>query len=862
MQSDPASTRLVTDWLNQHATQIVHQWLEQHAADIGAQIQQKQQKQQQQQQQVEATGAHPPTPPPSALRSPTPLPPPLPLTQPTEADMAQAQAHVQALRSPTLRMQMAAGGGGGGRGSPSASSASSTPSPVASGPRPLGLRGAGRTNFERDAFGFGGAAGAGGKVPERFPQQRLKGPLAEVRHQSAMPPGEEPAAAAAAREAAAGSASPPTSSASAASRRHSGSGLGLGAMGGSSSVASGGVGAASSLLQTPSADVLLVEDVRVAQRLACAMLSLAHYRVEVAESGEVALDKYRALVAQTNPQLRVVLMDIWLPGMDGVEATERIRAMEAEAAAQAEAAGVPPAAPVWIYGLTATVDPADLARYERAGMNGCILKGKVLADCVRRAVEESERNPRAFINMAAKFHDAPSSPSSVSGASPKTGGSGVRVPQTMPMRLRHVQTAGDVSGSESSTGVTTPVPMQVSAPGSPAPATPRSASPLVAGGGAVLSTPDFNMLRMASSPSPVLLPGLAAPTRSPPPPNQQSGLAPKRLGTEGGNNNGGNGGGNGNGSQYSGTKRTLSAMHDNGTASAVPAPTPPVAAATGSTATPAPWASPVRQSSSTTGALGSQAASTGGFDVLLVEDVRVAQRIAARALSAANYRVDVASSGEAAIERFRASAPTLRIVLMDINLPGMSGIDATEIIRRIEADAAEAARAAGETPRPPVVVLGLTGNVDEVNLRLYESAGMDGCIAKGRQLGDAVKQALRMHRAHPDLFVDLSGGHSAAAPAPAASPIPVPCDDSAADPTAAAQHVVAAHCPPSPCAAASAPVCPCGSPRGIDCPCPVDCVCASVCHATKRARLNPAESKFAAPPVAESKSNIDPARMG
>ena len=146
--------------------------------------------------------------------------------------------------------------------------------------------------------------------------------------------------------------------------------------------------------------LMVVEDLRLAQQLVRHIL-YKQYCVKVAESGEKAIEVFREFMSQ----LRVVLMDIGLPGMDGVEATERIRALEAEAAAQAEAAGATPAAPVWIYGLTATVDPEDLARYQRAGMNGCILKGKLLADCVHRAVEESERNPGAFVNLATKFHE-------------------------------------------------------------------------------------------------------------------------------------------------------------------------------------------------------------------------------------------------------------------------------------------------------------------------------------------------------------------------------------------------------------------------------------------------------------------------
>ena len=66
----------------------------------------------------------------------------------------------------------------------------------------------------------------------------------------------------------------------------------------------------------------------------------------------------------------------------------------------------------------------------------------------------------------------------------------------------------------------------------------------------------------------------------------------------------------------------------------------------------------------------SSSKSSTGPDCLLVEDVRVSQRIAQQALTRAHYKVDVASDGETSVEKFKQHMETLRIVLMDINLPG------------------------------------------------------------------------------------------------------------------------------------------------------------------------------------------------
>jgi CheY-like chemotaxis protein len=254
--------------------------------------------------------------------------------------------------------------------------------------------------------------------------------------------------------------------------------------------------------------------------------------------------------------------------------------------------------------------------------------------------------------------------------------------------------------------------------------------------------------------------------------------------------------------------------------------------------------------------------------VLLVEDVRVAQRIAARALQTAHYRVDVASSGEAAVERFRAHRRTLKLVLMDINLPGIDGIAATEQIRRIETDAQEAEETAArpqqqeqtqeqqqqqhqqpqQTPpsllfSSPVLVLGLTGNVDESNLRLYEQAGMNGCIVKGRQLGDAVRQAVRMWHERPGTFINLVTS-SAFAPLPAAaSASPASSSSASGSPAVAASPIVQSSPSENAVAAAAGSSsaarsdgCGCGCSCVDHCACPSNCACATACPLTKRAR--------------------------
>src|SRR3954449_8266896 len=102
--------------------------------------------------------------------------------------------------------------------------------------------------------------------------------------------------------------------------------------------------------------ILLVEDVELNRRLLQMMLSAHGHEVIFATSGAEAVE----LVARE--RFDVVLMDVHMPVMDGVEATRRIRRMDG------------PARKVAIIGLTANVLASEQQRYLAAGMNACLTK--------------------------------------------------------------------------------------------------------------------------------------------------------------------------------------------------------------------------------------------------------------------------------------------------------------------------------------------------------------------------------------------------------------------------------------------------------------------------------------------------------
>ncbi|MDR7037691.1 signal transduction histidine kinase/FixJ family two-component response regulator/HPt (histidine-containing phosphotransfer) domain-containing protein [Methylobacterium sp. BE186] len=102
--------------------------------------------------------------------------------------------------------------------------------------------------------------------------------------------------------------------------------------------------------------ILLVEDVLINQELARSVLEAQGFRVDVAGDGAEAVAAVER-EAEAGTGYDLVLMDVQMPGMDGLAATRRIRSLASPAR------GVP------IVAMTANVLPQQIAALREAGMD-------------------------------------------------------------------------------------------------------------------------------------------------------------------------------------------------------------------------------------------------------------------------------------------------------------------------------------------------------------------------------------------------------------------------------------------------------------------------------------------------------------
>jgi PAS domain S-box-containing protein len=116
------------------------------------------------------------------------------------------------------------------------------------------------------------------------------------------------------------------------------------------------------------------------------------------------------------------------------------------------------------------------------------------------------------------------------------------------------------------------------------------------------------------------------------------------------------------------------------------------------------------------GASGIQASIRGPLRVLLAEDNPVNQKFAVRVLEGAGHDVTIANNGREAIEH--TASGQFDIVLMDVQMPEVDGLEATRAIR------------AREEGRSRIPIIAMTANAMQGDREMCLEAGMDGYVPK------------------------------------------------------------------------------------------------------------------------------------
>ena len=113
--------------------------------------------------------------------------------------------------------------------------------------------------------------------------------------------------------------------------------------------------------------------------------------------------------------------------------------------------------------------------------------------------------------------------------------------------------------------------------------------------------------------------------------------------------------------------------------------------------------------------------------VLVADDNEVAQRLCRRVLEKAGYGVLVAADGLQAVDLALAQNPN--VILMDVAMPGMDGLEA---MRRIKAE------------RPEMRIVIASAHSMASDRERFLAAGADDVLSKPFRLGDLVAVVQRL----------------------------------------------------------------------------------------------------------------------
>ena len=111
------------------------------------------------------------------------------------------------------------------------------------------------------------------------------------------------------------------------------------------------------------------------------------------------------------------------------------------------------------------------------------------------------------------------------------------------------------------------------------------------------------------------------------------------------------------------------------------------------------------------------------LNILLAEDNKINQKVAMKTLESFGHNVVLAENGNQALDKFKTG--NYDIVLMDVEMPELDGIEATRMIRKMEMEGILAGNA-----KKRVKIVALTASTTKEDRERCLASGMDDYISK------------------------------------------------------------------------------------------------------------------------------------
>lgn len=117
-----------------------------------------------------------------------------------------------------------------------------------------------------------------------------------------------------------------------------------------------------------------------------------------------------------------------------------------------------------------------------------------------------------------------------------------------------------------------------------------------------------------------------------------------------------------------------------------------------------------------------------GKCILLADDVEINLEIATALLEPTNITIDTAKDGKEAVDAFVANPGRYDLILMDVQMPDVDGLQATRMIRALN------------TPRAATIpIIAMTANVFKEDIEQCLDAGMNGHLGKPIVITEVIK---------------------------------------------------------------------------------------------------------------------------